>query len=353
MPRIISWIARAPILVAVLSAIAFAEQPPRIETNESYIQDLNRSDDFDIADMKAVFAFVLNSLPDRVKVYPTENYYYFKFHHRGMRYDGNIRLENESRDQGKVHFAYGPEGTQWRESSQERFFHILLDRSHGVTVEKIDRLTYRVSHAGKSVVFELNDLSTVAPPPGLLRAEERYIGPVFDESGIRFFLLYNAKLKLFLYLLDGTVPVPDEFFPSRITERILIGKRTGFAFYRDHTGQRKILIGVFEGNVRINNYFDGPFDQLPDNFIEGEALRSAILEVNPSLKGKIDRYGSTFDGKIRFMIAPYISYWAESDLAPVHKCATSKRDGASYYRCFATGEGPPRADQAPPRRTKR
>jgi hypothetical protein len=32
------------------------------------------------------------------------------------------------------------------------------------------------------------------------------------------------------------------------------------------------MIGAFEGNMRANNYFDGPFDQLPDNFIEGETL---------------------------------------------------------------------------------
>ena len=64
-------------------------------------------------------------------------------------------------------------------------------------------------------------------------------------------------------------------------------------YYRDHRLDRKILIGVYEENVRVNNYFDGPFDQLPDNFIEGETLRNAILKVQPNLKGKIDRFGGT------------------------------------------------------------
>ena len=27
----------------------------------------------------------------------------------------------------------------------------------------------------------------------------------------------------------------------------------------------------------VNNYFDGPFDQLPDNFIKGNALRNAFV----------------------------------------------------------------------------
>ena len=58
----------------------------------------------------------------------------------------------------------------------------------------------------------------------------------------------------------------------------------------------------------MNNYFDGPFDQLPDNFIEGETLRNAILEIDPKLKGKIDRFGGSPDGEIRYMIAPYKLY---------------------------------------------
>src|SRR5262249_24411332 len=147
--------------------------------------------------------------------------------------------------------------------------------------------------------FELNDLSGVKPPDGFLTPDERYIGPVFDESGIRFFLVYNGKLKLFHYLLDETVRVGDHFFQANAPDKIVIGKRTGFAFYRDRHRDRKILIGVFEGNSRVNNYFDGPFDQLPDNFIEGEALRSAILEVEPGLAGRIDRFGGLPNGQDR------------------------------------------------------
>jgi hypothetical protein len=45
-------------------------------------------------------------------------------------------------------------------------------------------------------VFELNDLSNVKPPPGAFGPDEAYLGPVFDESAIRFFLVFNRKLKL-------------------------------------------------------------------------------------------------------------------------------------------------------------
>ena len=82
--------------------------------------------------------------------------------------------------------------------------------------------------------------------------------------------------------------------PSKVADRILIGQRTGFAYYLDDKLDRKILVGVFEGNARVNNYFDGPFDQLPDNFLEGDTLRQIILEVEPSLAGQIDRFGGAF-----------------------------------------------------------
>ena len=96
-------------------------------------------------------------------------------------------------------------------------------------------------------------------------------------------------MKIFHFILDETVKVADELVASQRADRILIGRRTGFAFYRDHQLDRKILIGAFESNSRLNNYFDGPFDQLPENFIEGEALRQAMIEADPSVKGQIDR----------------------------------------------------------------
>src|SRR5690606_2418947 len=99
---------------------------------------------------------------------------------------------------------------------------------------------------GRTVVFELNDLSQVVPPASALGPDDRFLGPVFDESGIRFFLVFNRELKLFHYILDETVPVPDELFSSQFADRILIARRTGFAFYNEHRLNRKILIGVFE-----------------------------------------------------------------------------------------------------------
>ena len=103
---------------------------------------------------------------------------------------------------------------------------------------------------------------------------------------------------------------------------IQIGKRTGFAFYP--FDGRKILVGVDERQSRLNTYLDGPFDQLPENFIEGEALREAILAADPSVKGKIDRLGNFADGLGRYLIHPYLLYRQAGDLAVFARCVTSK-----------------------------
>ena len=200
-------------------------------------------------------------------------------------------------------------------------------------VEKAAPLTYRVTHAGRTVTFILNDLSAVKPPPGAMRADEIFLGPVFDESGIRFFLLFNSRLKLFHFVLDETTPVADQFAAPKGNEPVQIGKRTGFAFYP--FDGRKILVGVDERQSRLNTYLDGPFDQLPENFIDGEALREAIVAVDPSAKGKIDRLGNFSDGSGRFLIHPYRLYRQPGDLAVFARCVTSKAVAvADRAACF-------------------
>ena len=98
----------------VATADATETSRPRIHTNQQFLEDLAVKDTLKIKDAVSVFSMVLDSLPDRVTVYPTENYYYFKFNYAGVQYSGNIRLENERRDQGQVHFAFAPEFSEWK-----------------------------------------------------------------------------------------------------------------------------------------------------------------------------------------------------------------------------------------------
>ncbi len=327
------------VLVSAITGAAAQSSAPQLRTHQDYMEQVARPTTLNVSDPMAVFAFVLNSLPDRVKVYPTENYYYFTFTHNGMDYAGNIRLDASDRDKGRVQFAYFEQTTGWLDDTPGEFR--VLDASNGVKLEKLERFAYRLTYMEKSVVFELNDLSQVRPPAAALAPKEEFIGPVFDDSGVRFFLVYNAAINNFLFILDETVKVADSFQGDPAHDRLLLGKRTGFVYFRDQRSDRKILIGVYEENVRVNNYFDGPFDQLPDNFIEGETLRNAILKVQPNLKGQIDRFGGTADGELRYMIGPYKQYKRLEEFKSTERCARRQRGSeAAYYRCFIDYDEP-------------
>lgn len=337
MPTTLQFSARTALAAAAIlclaAASASAAERPRLYTNEQYIEDVTRKTSLPLDDPKAMLAFVLESIPDRVKVYPTENYYYFNFHHNGVRYGGNVRLDKSDRDAGKLHFAYFPELTEWHDENKVEYR--LFGKEDGVVVERVEPFVYRVTLGSRSVEFALNDLSKAAPPAAALGPDDQFLGPMLDESGIAFFLVFNKRLKVFHYVLNETSDVADELIPSRLSERILIGRRTGFAFYEEHRLKRKILIGVYETNADVNNQFDGPFDQLPDNFIKGNELRDAILAVEPDMTGEIDRFGGAPDGDSRYLIGPYIHYRSEEELLPIHECATNKEiPDHLYHTCF-------------------
>jgi hypothetical protein len=319
-----------------------------IKTNEAVIENLLKQSDLDITNPRAVFNAVLTGLPAKVTVYPTENYYYFYFTHAGSNYTGNIRFDAADQFDGKVHFAYFREYTHWEKP--EAPIYRKFGAADGVTVEQLGRLDYRVSSGGHSVAFSMVDLSGVKPPREKLLPDETYIGPVWDESGVQFYLVFNRPSKTFLYVLHEEAAATDRYTKSSFSDDIMIGSRTSFAYIRDAKAPRHILIGVFVGNTEVNNMFDGPFDQIPDNFIEGEALRNALLEIEPGMKGKIDRYGSLPDGSERYAITTYVYYDFPEDLRSVAECARPEKSPAEYYACF-NGERPGEKSAVPPQRT--
>lgn len=312
-------------------AAAQTQKQPTLFTNEQLVSEQTQGGGLDLDDISGMFQFVLNSLPDRVKVYPTENYYYFYFYQGGIKYAGNIRLDVGRRDEGFVNFAYFRATTLW--ASDNKDYGGTLGAAEGVTVKKLSDLSYEISAGEKTVVFELNDLSNVKPPEGALRAGETYLGPVFDESGIRFFLIFDKPAKKFHYILDETEKVADQLVEGRDLKHTLIGWRTGFAFLKEGQPQRKKLIGIYRANADVNNYLDGPFDQLPDNFLKGDELRQALLIARPKLKGKIDRFGNALDREERELIAPYAEYDTLDDLKIAEECARERKD-VTVAECF-------------------
>ncbi|MGO8953581.1 MAG: hypothetical protein ACLPWS_02395 [Rhodomicrobium sp.] len=321
--------------IAVLSALlpcAAPAAPLKLHTDQEMIEELLQPNDLDVKNPNAVFEAVFDALPSKVTVYPTESYYYFTFPLNGIDYAGNIRFDAWDQFDGKVHFAYFVEYAYWRKPLEPVYKKMGPD--DGVHVTQVNKFLYKVSLKGKTVEFALPDLSNVKPAPGMLRADEVYIGPSWDESGVQFFLVYNKTAKTFLYLLVDT-PKMDQYVASSISPAATIGIRTSFVLYKDKLVDRQILIGDFIGHTMLNDYFDGPFDQLPDNYVQGNALLDAILEVEPGLKNeKTDRYGADPTGEFRYGITTYKYYGEVAELQPIIDCAAKNDDPAIYYKCF-------------------
>ena len=229
----------------MFATTARAETQPRLYLNQTYAEDATRQSTLDVKDPMAVFKFVFGKLPERV---------------RSTRPRTTTTSNSSIAASGMPATCASPSSTATRASAfayfeglrsgtvinREQAQHPRRDR-RGVAVEKLDALAYRVRRR-QDRVFALNDLRDVKPPPGAL-PRTRNSRPDLRESAMQFFLVFNPKLRLFHYLLDETVEVADQFFAAGPRRPHPVGKRTGFAFYRDHKLNRKILIGVFEGNT--------------------------------------------------------------------------------------------------------
>lgn len=314
---------------------------PTLHTNQKLIEEVRTRSTMDITDIKQVFRFILGQLPETVKVYPTENYYYFSFYWQGYEYAGNLRLAARDRDQGILHFAYFPAANV--STADGEMHYKKLGKDDGVSVTKKSDLVYDIAFEGKTKTFHLNDLRDMKPPKEIVGPDETFLGPMMDESGFKLYLMFNNRHKLFHYVLNESEPQPDLLTQMEESPRIYVGRRSGFAFYQDRVLNRKILIGVHSNNVIMNNYFDGPFDQLPDNFLKGDELMNAIMASDKNTRGKIDRYGYYKNGEGRYLISPYIQYEHPTDLLFFDECAvTEGLPDSEYHRCLAVeggGEG--------------
>ena len=61
-----------------------------VTTNDYFIKGLYET--FNLSNDKEVFAYVFSQLDDEATVFPTENYYYFKFVAAGKKFGGTFSL---------------------------------------------------------------------------------------------------------------------------------------------------------------------------------------------------------------------------------------------------------------------
>lgn len=290
---------------ATLSDSVAQSPQPLLLLNQQLVEGYSEKD-LDPRNINAMFWAVFSGIPENVIVYPSENYYYFKMFTGGQQFWGNIRLPAGERDEGVLAFGYfefnnvpPAPGTRF-----SRFKTFNLD--DGLLLEKVDRFTYQVTYRGRTVTFNLHQLDQKPPELFTLGEDEVFIQRTFDESGYQFFLLFNERSNYFFWVLNEEENVPD-ILDSKADD-LVVGRRSSFAFWIDKAhGDRKILAAISQINVSRNNYFDGPFDQLADNYAEEVEIAKYMQLANPGLKGRIDRFGyfNDTDRPLRVSLSNY------------------------------------------------
>lgn len=345
-PALGSGLASAPALAQDKPVVGPVGKP-KVYFNQDFVESLYTR--IDIKNEMAVFELVFDALRDKVTVYPTENYYYFSFVTGGKVWWGNLRLDSLDRDKGILHLGYFKFDEYGRYDEANNYYKKLTAKE-GVVVARKSAFVYTVTYKGRTVTFQLHDIGWKPPVKAKLRSVETYVGPVFDESGTRFHLIFDNNSNHFMYVLNEDGPMPEHFV--NVNRAVVVGERTGFAYFIDRAYDRKILIGIHGRNAQRNNYYDGPFDQLPDNYIGKAKLGEFITKAYPFTKGKIDKYGNYNDREAaRFSISNYLIYDDVEKLNFVFDCMKQYREESGFYRCLTPDEddetGDPTPDKAP------
>jgi hypothetical protein len=265
-------------------------------------------------DQKGVMDYIFSWLPSQVTVYPSEGFYYFVADLADTVVSGNVRIADL--DNGEMSFAYFTIGQEPRRTISGK----LQVAKGDITVKKESDLLYQVTYQGKTVTFDVWDSTAKDLLRPELLSDEQVIGRVQDESGVRFFLLYNTTTTSFYYLLDESGPGSKELLPvttqsaNSLNTPLLFDTRTDFVYYADAAYNRKILVGVHLVHIAANNFFDGPGDQVPYRANLRDMLY--VSYPNTRLDQGVNEHG-VIQGKdywVRVAITPYMRYTKPAEI---------------------------------------
>lgn len=328
------------ILTLVLAANAVgAERPRRFILHEHMIRDVRTAVDPQACSPGEVLRDLFAQIAPSATVYPTENYYYFSFHRGGKSYSGSLRLALDSRDKGILQYACYETYTGWLEVDPKAGVQKDLSASDGVVVTKIGDFEYDVAVNNATVKFLLNRIDQT-PNNDNLAAGEKFAGRIFDDSGLTFDLVYNPAAKAFYFVLDSERGVSDAFV--KLKSRVYVGKRTGFVFFEDGAPKRLILIAAHSEEIAKNTAYDGPFDQLPENFYKEIDFWKYVYDAYPGLAGKLTPGGTEIASGLIFALAPYRHYRSRVDLRFADACMRNRPAGTKLILCLI---GEPRLER--------
>lgn len=267
----------------------------------------------------SVLEYVLRLSPEISPVYPTETYYYFGCSLDDKQVRGNIRFLDAS--DGLLHIGYYSVTEPWDVRSAS------FGSAEGISVSVSEAASGSrvrvVSAAGTTRDFVLHGFGLLPQADLALLDHEEVVTGVLDESGVALTLLFNKAFKSFYFALNESVVRGDVFVPVRNTDLpLFVGRRTRFVVYRDPEYRRDLLIGVLAASVRRNDFFDGPFDQVPPRLPIKDKLVGAYPYVE--LQGGIDEHGNflTQPGH-RVAISPYYTYERLSDVVEFARAAVA------------------------------
>lgn len=326
-------------VLSIASLVLACAQPLNAAPFESHSSYLSANAGHfvkDINDVDTVFYEVLKQLPKDVLLHTTENYSYFTFVDGGVEYQGNIRIEEA--DVNQLNFAYSVRPAPW--ISEPTVYYKLFKNDRAFQISKLAPDKFGINFRGLSRVFHQANVAGVRPPDGMLKDGETFLGESIDESGLQFFLVYDEVANTAIYILDESSPVTDKLESAKDEsgadmKDLEVGLRSGFVFVRDRGTSRRRLVGIHAGNADRNNYFDGPFDQLPDSYEGPMSIRDMFARINPKLAEQMDKKGNFLnDAGSRAVVNPYLSYNSLSDMQPLLSCIDIAADDVTYRKCF-------------------
>lgn len=340
MPKIPGRLAVLPLLSTLLAlstqTIAVADPVRQREfiLNERMIERLGTPAAPPACEPRTVVADLIRQIGPSATVYPTENYYYFNFFQDGKSYSGSLRFTPGKREKGILEFACYETYASWLQFDRDADFYADLSEKDGVRLTPREHLDFELAVDGHATVFTLNDVDQT-PNPANLTSGERFAGRVFDESGLRFDLIYIPDRKVFFFVLDTRTPVAETFVT--VSENVHLGRRTGFVFYEDKIQKRHILIAVNSEETYKNSWLDGPFDQLPENYYETNGFWNYVYDAYPDLKGRLTANGTFLDNGSIFAMMPYRVYLSQAGLAFIKTCQESNADRTDLLVCLTNG----------------
>lgn len=276
----------------------------------------------DLKDGKAFFGFVFARTPYYAIVRPTEMYYYYVITENGLW--GNMNFKEIKN--GTLSFAY------FNPADPTQYEALHLTAADGLTIKMISDTRVNVTYQGKTVRFEIPAIETEKPESLTLLPDEEFVSKVQDESGLRFYLLYNTTTKSFYDVVNNERPLAET--ETSIDQNLTVGDRTHFVYFNDLERNRKIIVGVDTQNILENNYFDGPFDQVPPHLPIRDRLYAAY-PYTQYLNG-LDPYGNFIDWKgSRVAITPYTDY-DYPDFSAVQSIVKqcSKENASQFLSCI-------------------